>query len=207
MMVPFTFDGLLDIAPYRQELLVAGPPVSLFYGGGLWSLPVPGGQPRRLGNMQVYDAAWSPDGATLYYSSHGLSMLPTRRETRRVSWSRLPAIHSGFACRRTIAFSASAWPTGPREPAHCGKCDRTVRIFTGFCRGLPPSPATAAAAGRRTASTTFFRRPETMSRRFGRCARGTTGGIASATLRSSSRRVLSMRRGHCPAGTGGRSFS
>jgi hypothetical protein len=71
MMVPFTFDGLLDIAPYRQELLVAGPPVSLFYGGGLWSLPVPGGQPRRLGNMQVYDAAWSPDGATLYYSSHG----------------------------------------------------------------------------------------------------------------------------------------
>ncbi|MGA2170845.1 MAG: protein kinase [Terracidiphilus sp.] len=67
---PSWFDGLHDIAPNRPELLVAGPPISV-YNRGLWNLPVPGGQPRRVGNMLAFDAAWSPDGATLYYSSSG----------------------------------------------------------------------------------------------------------------------------------------
>jgi Tol biopolymer transport system component/predicted Ser/Thr protein kinase len=67
---PSWFDGLHDIAPNRPELLVAGPPIAV-YDRGLWNLPVPGGQPRRLGAMLASDAAWSPDGATLYFSSHG----------------------------------------------------------------------------------------------------------------------------------------
>jgi Tol biopolymer transport system component/predicted Ser/Thr protein kinase len=68
--VPSWFDGLHDMAPNRPELLVAGPPISVYHRG-LWNLPVPGGQPRRLGNMLAFDATWSPDGATLYYSSYG----------------------------------------------------------------------------------------------------------------------------------------
>jgi WD40 repeat protein len=66
--VPFRFDGASDISPHRPELLIAGPPLS-HPGSGLWLLPVPGGQARRIGNIMVEDATLTPDGTALYYST------------------------------------------------------------------------------------------------------------------------------------------
>ncbi len=68
IQLPFYFNNIESISPTRSELLIAGPPFGSA-GEGLWRLPVPGGQPRRLGSLIAQDAAWSPDGSTLYYSA------------------------------------------------------------------------------------------------------------------------------------------
>jgi Tol biopolymer transport system component len=67
--VPFAEWYLAGISPRHAELLVLGrlnsglplegSPVSV------WAVPVPGGQPRRLGIGPAQDAAWSPDGEEL----------------------------------------------------------------------------------------------------------------------------------------------
>jgi eukaryotic-like serine/threonine-protein kinase len=65
--LPFELNGLLDMSPNGRELLVQTPPGSAA-GSPLWALPIPGGQPRRIGNLVVYDAAWSPDGNSIVYT-------------------------------------------------------------------------------------------------------------------------------------------
>jgi Tol biopolymer transport system component len=37
--------------------------------GSLWAVPILGGSPRRLGDLQAFDAAWSPDGLSICYTS------------------------------------------------------------------------------------------------------------------------------------------
>jgi eukaryotic-like serine/threonine-protein kinase len=58
----------VDLSPDESEfLLVDGqgdPPT-----GALWSLPLLGGSPRRLGDTEGNAGAWSPDGKTLAYSN------------------------------------------------------------------------------------------------------------------------------------------
>ncbi len=58
---------LFDISPDGSELLLP----TFFHGltpeGPLWTLPVLGGSPRRLGNLEGHSAAWSPDGNRLAY--------------------------------------------------------------------------------------------------------------------------------------------
>ena len=64
---------LAGISPQHPELLVLGR-----VGTGvplegnpeaLWALPVPSGQPRRLGIPPAQDAAWSPDGEEILFAS------------------------------------------------------------------------------------------------------------------------------------------
>ena len=58
----------VDLSPEGSELLVVdgqgSPPM-----GPLWSLPVLGGSPRRLGDIVGETAAWSPDGKMLAYGN------------------------------------------------------------------------------------------------------------------------------------------
>jgi serine/threonine protein kinase/Tol biopolymer transport system component len=39
--------------------------------GPLWTLPLPGGAPRRVDGLEAYDATWSPDGQQLAYCHEG----------------------------------------------------------------------------------------------------------------------------------------
>jgi Tol biopolymer transport system component/tRNA A-37 threonylcarbamoyl transferase component Bud32 len=66
--VPFPSPEVVDISPMRSELLVGS--VGLGTEWPFWILPVPGGSPRRLGDMLAHDVAWSPDGQQIVYA-HG----------------------------------------------------------------------------------------------------------------------------------------
>ena len=65
--VPFRFVGLSDVSPRHPELLIGGPPFTDLTAT-LWVLPLPGGQPRQIGGLQVTDAAWSPAAGEIGYS-------------------------------------------------------------------------------------------------------------------------------------------
>jgi eukaryotic-like serine/threonine-protein kinase len=70
--VPITisYRSVAGIFPGKSALLVQGPPITDM-GFGLWMVPIPGGQPRRLGTMVEWDASVSPDATTIYYSNVG----------------------------------------------------------------------------------------------------------------------------------------
>ena len=78
---PSAANELLSVSPEGAKLLVAdvrdlegigqGADILVGTGGGapLWSLPVLGGSPRRLGGTVGQGGAWSPDGKTLVYAN------------------------------------------------------------------------------------------------------------------------------------------
>src|ERR1700758_1207423 len=66
--IPFSPVWLSDISPNQSEMLVE----TLLIGNNaspLWLLRLPGGEPRRIGNLLVVDATWSPDRTAIYYSA------------------------------------------------------------------------------------------------------------------------------------------
>jgi len=60
--------NLLSVSPDGSELLVEDQQGTTLQGP-LWSLPVLGGSPRRLGDTVGGGAAWSPDGKRLVYAN------------------------------------------------------------------------------------------------------------------------------------------
>ncbi len=68
--IPFDLAALIGLSPSKSELLLLGPPGDAKQNdtGGIWTMPVLGGQVRRIGDMVVLDATWSPDGALIYYA-------------------------------------------------------------------------------------------------------------------------------------------
>jgi serine/threonine protein kinase/Tol biopolymer transport system component len=69
MPMPSPFFHLFDISPDGASLL-AGESVT-YVEGPLWSVPILGGSPYRIGNLTGSTGAWSPDGRRLAYSHHG----------------------------------------------------------------------------------------------------------------------------------------
>jgi serine/threonine protein kinase len=65
---PSTTMVLVSVSADGAELLAADPS-ELAFRGQLWSLPVLGGSPRRLGDTAGQDGAWSPDGKRLAYAN------------------------------------------------------------------------------------------------------------------------------------------
>ena len=61
---------MLDISPDASEMLALKPDLNDEIGlGSIWTVPVLGGYPRRLGNQIAQDAHWSPDGHSIVYAS------------------------------------------------------------------------------------------------------------------------------------------
>jgi serine/threonine protein kinase/Tol biopolymer transport system component len=67
----------LNVSPDGAEVLVKDQ--SAMYEGDLWTLPIVGGSPRRLGAIVAQDAAWSPDGGMLAYL-HGSELFLAKRD-------------------------------------------------------------------------------------------------------------------------------
>jgi eukaryotic-like serine/threonine-protein kinase len=62
------YQGLEDVSPNLPELLIDGPPFS-DSSSGLWQMLIPGGQPRRIGNLeQGGGATFTPDGSAIVYA-------------------------------------------------------------------------------------------------------------------------------------------
>ncbi len=61
---------MLDISPDASEMLALKLDLNNEIGqGSIWSVPVLGGYPRKLGNQNAQDAHWSPDGHSIVYAS------------------------------------------------------------------------------------------------------------------------------------------
>jgi Tol biopolymer transport system component len=61
---------LFDIAPDHSSLLISIKE-STNPEGPFWVVPLPGGTPRRVGNIVGREAAWSPDGRQIMYTRAG----------------------------------------------------------------------------------------------------------------------------------------
>jgi Tol biopolymer transport system component/DNA-binding winged helix-turn-helix (wHTH) protein len=66
--VPFDHVGLTDLSLSQSKLLLQTPTNASETLGGLWTMPLPAGQPQSNGKLAVFDAAWSPDGEWTYYT-------------------------------------------------------------------------------------------------------------------------------------------
>jgi len=64
---PFPNVGLWNIAPDHSQLLVSSLS-GLERQLSLWTLPLPVGTPRRLGDLVGHDASWSPDQQRIVYA-------------------------------------------------------------------------------------------------------------------------------------------
>ncbi len=61
--IPIEDGSTIDVSPDRSELLVIqGSPTDSPY----WSLPIPAGSPRRLGEIRGTGATWGPDGRLVF---------------------------------------------------------------------------------------------------------------------------------------------
>jgi Tol biopolymer transport system component/DNA-binding winged helix-turn-helix (wHTH) protein len=67
--VPFHFVGLTDLSVSQSKLLLYTPVNMTETLNVLWTMPLPTGQPQSNGKLAVYDAAWSPDGDWIYYTT------------------------------------------------------------------------------------------------------------------------------------------
>jgi Tol biopolymer transport system component/DNA-binding winged helix-turn-helix (wHTH) protein len=69
LSLPWRDANVYDLSPHRSELL-AGRPISEQEGSELWVAPLLGGSPRRIGDLRVSSANWSPDGRQLAFTLH-----------------------------------------------------------------------------------------------------------------------------------------
>lgn len=64
--VPSPFFRLFDVSPDGSSLLTAE--IVTYVEGPLWTVPVLGGSPYRIGSLTASGGAWSPDGQRLAYA-------------------------------------------------------------------------------------------------------------------------------------------
>ena len=66
---PSPFFRLWDVSPDGSSLLTGE--VTTYAQGPLWTLPILGGSPYRIGDLVASAAAWSPDGQHIAYAQQG----------------------------------------------------------------------------------------------------------------------------------------
>ena len=66
---PLPSADIYDILPGRSELLLRTGEVGAEPESPLWVLPLPGGSPRRVGDIVAHAATWTPDGHHIIYGN------------------------------------------------------------------------------------------------------------------------------------------
>ena len=74
MRTPFPNTRILDLSPDQSEFLLGSFVASTEMP--LWTMPVGGGSPRRVGEITAIDATWCPDGHRILYSQCTPKALP-----------------------------------------------------------------------------------------------------------------------------------
>jgi len=145
----------LDLSPDGSELLVVdgqGAPPK----GPLWSLPILGGSPRKLGEIVGETAAWSPNGKMLAYTNlsdlflakadgtEARKLLSVKGDIKNVTWSpdsshlRFDTSESAGTLGQQVAWEVSATGTdahrlleGWHDPPDecCGKWTASGKYF------------------------------------------------------------------------------
>ena len=153
---PFSNLQALDLSPDRSRLLVA-PIQAGSSDDEFWTLPVGSGSPQRIGDLAGRDASWSADGQHLVFSQGAVLYVAGAAGTEKHELYTAPgpifAPHfspDGQRIRFTVSDAAqnttSIWEIGQAAST------RTLCWGTGSTRRPH-----AAATGRPTAATTFFR--------------------------------------------------
>jgi len=187
--LPMQGGWLADISPDRTECLMYRPLLSArgeFYDTDegierheLWVAPLPGGSPRRLGDLiatsrhtlmngngfarprrrgHIWDrhqsaAAWSPDGQQLVYARATSCIWRVATGQGTASWPRSRAIRSSFDGRPMATFCVSRCPPSRIQHRPCGKLPSTMATCVPCCRAGSRHGTPAAATGRRMEST------------------------------------------------------
>jgi eukaryotic-like serine/threonine-protein kinase len=143
----------VDLSPDGSELLVVdgqGAPPK----GPLWSFPILGGSPRRLGDIVGETGAWSPDGKLLAYTNlndlfvakpdgtESRKLLSVKGDILDVTWSpdsshlRFDSSESAGTVGQQVEWEVSADGTnlhpllaGWRDPQCCGKWTADGKYF------------------------------------------------------------------------------
>jgi WD40 repeat protein len=94
-VVPIANPLLTDVSRDQTELLVTQATVvegAYFLNGGqYWSVPIPAGSPRRLGDAVGRDAVWAPDGRLVFVKGTDINV----------------AEHNGTNARKLVGTSGS----------------------------------------------------------------------------------------------------
>ena len=110
---PFQNVALDNISADKSELLI-GTFTGIQMDQPLWALPIPGGSPRRLGNLVATDGAWMPNGDLLV--AHGSDLQVVNPETNAAhKFASLPAFAYWLRWSpdgRVLRFTASTTTTG-----------------------------------------------------------------------------------------------
>ena len=95
--VPIANPILLDVSRDQTELLISQMTATAgLTGSPYWSVPVPAGSPRRLGEVMGFDAMWAPDGKLIFVKGNDL-------------WA---AEHNGTNAKKLLSTSGN-----PGEPS------------------------------------------------------------------------------------------
>ncbi len=108
--------AIQDISPDRTELLLIQD--GRFRPGSVWILTLLAGSARRLGSIQAFSAAWSPDGAALAYTTDdGLYLCDS----------------NGLSSRRIVGMSGRLdsvrWSPGGRELSFRRNSSKQVTLW------------------------------------------------------------------------------
>jgi len=108
IQTPFRFPRMADISPDRSAMLVVG-----FDGSELeaplWTTPVLGGTPRRVGDLRGHDATWTPQGDVVYSSGSDIYWAKTDGSQARKLVT-LPGVPSWLRCApdgRVLRFTVT----------------------------------------------------------------------------------------------------
>ena len=69
--VPFENPLVTDVSQQGSELLVTKVTLAVL-DGPFWSVPIPAGSPRPLGQVSAHDALWTPDGKLIFAKENGV---------------------------------------------------------------------------------------------------------------------------------------
>jgi WD40 repeat protein len=89
--IPFSNASVCDMSPSGAELLVRGQEAPVGSSGDpveLWTVPLVGGAPRRVGDLRANSAVWSPGGRRIAYATgRRLSVAEADGSGARPIWS------------------------------------------------------------------------------------------------------------------------